>query len=82
MLFAAVELSSSVVPPATLLFVSLMSLVRLRGRASWLAVVLGGLAIATPQILIYQGIVWRDVILRRLAGCSASRESAFANCSW
>lgn len=51
---------------ATLLFVSLMSLVRLRGRASWLAVVLGGLAIATPQILIYQGIVWRDVIFANL----------------
>lgn len=52
---------------ATLLFVSLMSLTRLRARTSWLAVALGALAIATPQVLIYQGIVWRDVLFANLA---------------
>ena len=52
---------------ATLLFVSLMSLSGLRPRTSWWAVVLGLLAIATPQVLIYQGIVWRDVLFANLA---------------
>lgn len=52
---------------ATLLFVSLISLSGLRRRTSWLAVVLGALAIATPQVLIYQGIVWRDVLFANLA---------------
>jgi hypothetical protein len=51
---------------AALLFVSLMSLTRLRPRTSWLAVVLGAAAIATPQVLIYQGIVWRDVLFANL----------------
>src|SRR4051812_40249175 len=51
---------------AALLFVSLISLARLRGRATWLAVLAGVLAIATPQVLIYQGIVWRDVLFANL----------------
>jgi hypothetical protein len=51
---------------AALLFVSLMSLTRLRPRTGWLAVVLGLAAIATPQVLIYQGIVWRDVLFANL----------------
>ncbi len=51
---------------AALLFVSLMSLTRLRPRSSWLAVVFGVLAILTPQVLIYQGIVWRDVLFANL----------------
>jgi hypothetical protein len=51
---------------AAILFVSLMSLTRLRPRATWLAVVLGGLVILTPQVLIYQGIVWRDVTFANL----------------
>ena len=51
---------------AALLFLSLMSLPRLRGRATWLAAGLGVLAIATPQVLIYQGIVWRDVLFANL----------------
>ncbi len=51
---------------AALLFLSLMSLTSLRPRATWLAVVLGVLAILTPQLLIYQGIVWRDVLFANL----------------
>jgi hypothetical protein len=51
---------------AALLFVSLMSLTTLRPRTTWLAVILGLLAIATPQLLIYQGIVWRDVLFANL----------------
>jgi hypothetical protein len=52
---------------ASLLFASLASLPRLRPRSSWLAVAAGLAAIATPQLLIYQGIVWRDVLFANLA---------------
>ena len=51
---------------AALLFLCLMSLTRLRPRSNWLAVVLGVLVILTPQVLIYQGIVWRDVMFANL----------------
>ena len=51
---------------AALLFVSLMSMARLRGRATWAAVILAALAVATPQVLLYQGIVWRDVVFANL----------------
>ena len=51
---------------AAILFVSLMSLTRLRPRTTWLAVALGVLAVLSPQLLIYQGIVWRDVIFANL----------------
>jgi hypothetical protein len=52
---------------AALLFFSLMSLPRLRPRSTWAAVVLGVLAVLTPQLLIYQGIVWRDVLFANLS---------------
>ncbi|MDB5425041.1 MAG: hypothetical protein JWQ29_2457, partial [Phenylobacterium sp.] len=52
---------------AALLFLSLMSLPGLRPRTTWLAVGLPALAILTPQVLIYQGIVWRDVLFANLA---------------
>src|SRR4051812_41134711 len=51
---------------SALLFASLMALPALRGRTNWLAVILAGLAILTPQLLIYQGIVWRDVLFANL----------------
>ncbi|MGZ3376350.1 MAG: hypothetical protein ACXU8S_07105 [Phenylobacterium sp.] len=52
---------------AALLFFSLMSLTRLRPRTSWAAVALGVLVVLTPQLLIYQGIVWRDVLFANLS---------------
>jgi hypothetical protein len=52
---------------AALLFVSLMSLTRLRPRSTWWAVILGAAMILTPQVLIYQGIVWRDVLFANLS---------------
>jgi hypothetical protein len=52
---------------AALLFLSLMSLPRLRPRSNWWAAVLGVAAILTPQFLIYQGIVWRDVLFANLS---------------
>ncbi len=52
---------------AALLFFSLMSLTRLRPRTTWAAVALGVLVVLTPQLLIYQGIVWRDVLFANLS---------------
>lgn len=52
---------------AALLFFSLMSLTRIRPRSTWLAVGLGVLVLLTPQVLIYQGIVWRDVLFANLS---------------
>lgn len=52
---------------AALLFLSLMSLSRLRPRTAWAAVFVGALVILTPQLLIYQGIVWRDVLFANLS---------------
>lgn len=51
---------------AALLFLSLMSLSGLRPRARWWAPVLGVALILTPQLLVYQGIVWRDVLFANL----------------
>jgi hypothetical protein len=52
---------------AAVLFLSLMSLSRLRPRASWLAVGLATAFALTPQLLIYPGIVWRDVLFADLS---------------
>lgn len=52
---------------SAILFFSLMSLSRLRPKTSWLAVVLAGFFVLTPQLLIYPGIVWRDVLFTDLA---------------
>jgi hypothetical protein len=49
-----------------LLFIALMSLPSLRRRASWAAAGLAVLVVLTPQLLIYQGIVWRDVLFANL----------------
>lgn len=49
-----------------LLFASLMTLPSLRPRTGWGAVALAALAVLTPQLLIYQGIVWRDVLFADL----------------
>lgn len=47
---------------AAVLFLALWSLRSLRPRTSWLAVAAALAAILTPQLLLYQGIVWRDVL--------------------
>jgi hypothetical protein len=51
---------------AALLFLSLMSLPRLRARSTWIAAGLAFLVVLTPQVLIYQGIIWRDVLFANL----------------
>jgi hypothetical protein len=48
------------------LVVALLSLLDLRGKATWLtpAAALG--LIVTPQFLLYQGVVWKDVLFANL----------------
>jgi hypothetical protein len=46
---------------ALLFFATLAGLAELRGRISWWAVAFAVLMVATPQVLIYQGIVWKDI---------------------
>ncbi|WP_374469842.1 hypothetical protein [Phenylobacterium sp.] len=52
---------------ALLLFGGWIWLVRQQGRVSWLAVLGAAAVVATPNILIYQGIVWKDVFFANTA---------------
>ena len=49
-----------------LLFATLMALPAIRGRAGWVAVLAAVLAVLTPQLLIYPGIVWRDILFAEM----------------
>jgi hypothetical protein len=51
-----------VVAVALLFFGSLVSLLRLVPRVWWIAPVVAALCMLTPQVLLYQGIVWKDVL--------------------
>jgi len=46
---------------------SLMSLLGLRGKATWLTPVAALAIVVTPQFMLYQGIVWKDVLFANLA---------------
>ncbi len=57
---------------SALFYLSLMALAAgggARRRGHWLAAVLLLLALATPLLLIYQGIIWKDVLFANLAVC-------------
>ena len=56
---------------AAILFASLASLTDLRARTSWLAAPVLALVCLTPQILLYQGIVWKDVMFANTAVAGA-----------
>src|SRR5579864_4070162 len=45
-----------------LVTVALLSLLRLQSRLSWMAFALALLIVALPQFVLYQGIVWKDVL--------------------
>ncbi|HEX3699519.1 MAG TPA: hypothetical protein VHV27_02480 [Phenylobacterium sp.] len=62
-----------------LFFASLAGLAAARGRVSWLAVAFAVLMALTPQVLIYQGIVWKDIAFANAAigGCACLAQ-AFA----
>ncbi len=51
-----------VVFDTVLFFASFASLLWLARRPSWLAIATAAAATALPQILVYQGIVWKDVL--------------------
>lgn len=55
-----------VVASSALLFGAWMSLPNLRPRTGWAAAVVAAIAVLTPQVLIYQGVVWRDVLFANL----------------
>ena len=52
---------------AALLFGSLAAMADLRPRVSWLAPIVAAAAVLTPQLAIYQGIVWKDVMFANCA---------------
>jgi len=56
-----------VVAVALLFFGSLVSLPRLVPRVWWIAPVVAALCLLTPQVLLYQGIVWKDVLFANSA---------------
>jgi hypothetical protein len=56
-----------VVASGLLLFLALASFATLRGRVSWFAVPLALVFVLTPAVLVYQGIVWHDVLFANLA---------------
>ena len=49
------------------LFASLLGLRGLRPKASWAAVPVALLFLASPIILVFQGVVWKDVLFANLA---------------
>ena len=50
-----------------ILTVALASMTDLRPRTRWIAVVVAAGLVLTPQMLIYQGIVWKDVMFANSA---------------
>jgi hypothetical protein len=56
-----------VVGVALLFFASLLSLLWLMPRVSWFGAVVTAVCMLTPQVLLYQGIVWKDVLFANSA---------------
>ncbi|RAK59980.1 hypothetical protein DJ021_09280 [Phenylobacterium hankyongense] len=56
-----------VVASALLLFLSLASFDGLRNRIGWAGVAVAALVLLTPQVLVYQAIVWKDVMFANAA---------------
>lgn len=52
---------------SALLFGAWLALPGVAGRRGWLAVAVALPLVLTPQVLIYQGVVWRDVLFANLA---------------
>jgi hypothetical protein len=58
------------VSSAALLFGSLSSLRLLRPTSSWWAPIVGVLVVFSPLVLIYQGVIWKDVFFANLSVAS------------
>lgn len=50
-----------------MLFGGWLWMLRMAGRAPWLAVLVAAAVVLTPNILVYQGIVWKDVFFANSA---------------
>jgi len=63
-----------------LFFGSLASLILLRPKTSWAAVLVALALVCSPLVLIYQGIVWKDVLFANfaVAGCICLAHAAKA----
>lgn len=62
-----------------LFFGSLWALSSAQGRATWLAVLFAALMALTPQVLIYQGVIWKDIAFANTAiGATACLALAFS----
>lgn len=69
---------------AALLGASLLSLPTLRPRTSWIAVPIAAAIVLSPAVMLYQGIVWKDVMFANLtvAGFVALAHAARAGSGW
>jgi hypothetical protein len=56
-----------VVASGLLFFASLASLAHLRGRVSWIAPVVAAGLVLLPDVLIYQAIIWKDVLFANVS---------------
>lgn len=56
-----------VVASGLILFGALARMTRLRPSASWWGVAAAALLVLAPQLLIYQGVVWKDVLFANLS---------------
>jgi hypothetical protein len=70
-----------VVFDALLFFASLLGLLLTRKRTSWVAAAVAAFLILCPQILLYQGMVWKDVLFAN-AGVAGFVCLAFAGERW
>src|SRR6185312_3892542 len=66
---------------ATLLFGSLLLLVRVRDQVSWWAIPVLAACALTPQFLLYPGLVWKDVLFAH-ASVAGFACLAFAGGRW
>jgi hypothetical protein len=51
---------------SAILFTSFLALPGLRPRVAWSAPLIAVIIMLTPQILVYQGVIWRDVLFANL----------------
>jgi len=67
----------------TMAFAALLSLLWIAPRPSWLAVCVAALCVLLPQLVLYQAIVWKDVLFAdaTMAGfvCLAQAEARWAS---
>jgi hypothetical protein len=70
-----------VVFDALLFFGSLLGLLLIRRKASWASAAVAALLLLSPQVLLYQGVVWKDVLFAD-AGVAGFVCLAFAGERW